>query len=69
MGNRLRLKLSGMILSAIVLAACGSGGATSTTPPDGGTTVATSPEQPELWVKDGSASLNEVIYEENDIAV
>lgn len=68
MGNRLRLKLSGMILSATVLAACGSGGATSTTPPDGDTTVATAPEQPELWVKDGSASLNEVVYETNEVA-
>jgi len=68
MDNRLRFKLSGIVLSVIAVTACASGAATSTTPPDGETTAATEPDQPELWVKDGSASLNGVTHDTNDIA-
>jgi hypothetical protein len=68
MDNRLRLKLTGMVLLAIAVTACGSGGATTTTPPNGETTGATAPEQPELWVKDGTVSLNGETYDTNEIA-
>jgi hypothetical protein len=55
MHNRLRLKLSGMVLLAIVVASCGEGGGDSTVP------LST----PELLVTTGTASLNGELVERN----